>query len=487
MLDNIRQERIKKLNYLREKGIDPFPVAITRDFPLADAIKNFAKISRRKKAVLLAGRILAIRSHGSAIFFDFSDSSDVFQAYLKKDILDEESFNLFQETIDIGDFIECKGILFATKKKEKTIEVSAWRIISKGLRPLPEKWHGLQDIEERFRKRYLDLLMNSEVKNRFLLRSRIISDIRDLLEREGFVEVETPLLHPLAGGANAEPFVTHHNSLDVDLFLRIAPELYLKRLLIGGFNKIFELGRNFRNEGIDVTHNPEFTMLEFYEAYKDATYLREFIELLLRKLIKKHFIKQAIEYDNHQIIFNKKFNTINFFNVIERNALIMNPEAISREELLLKTKQFGINIEANESTWKIFEHIFKKICRPKIIQPTFIVNYPLESSPLAKQIPRKQILDRFQLIIGGLEIANGFSELNDPLEQRERFSQQEKLAAAGDKEANLKDEDFLEAMEYGMPPCAGVGVGIDRLIMLLTNVHNIKEAILFPTMRPQVK
>lgn len=484
MLDNIRQERIKKLEHLKEKGIDPFPARVFRDFSVFTAIRDFAKLSKRKKPLFLVGRILAIRSHGGSIFCNFTDGSGIFQAYLKKDIL-AEAFSLFGETVDIGDFIEWKGTLFVTKKKEKTIQVLSWRIISKSLRPLPEKWHGLSDIEERFRKRYLDILMNNEVKERFVLRSRIIKEIRIFLDENGFVEVETPVLHPLAGGANAEPFITRHNALDMDLYLRIAPELYLKRLLIGGMDKIYEIGRLFRNEGIDVTHNPEFTELELYESYQDAEGLRDFVESLMKKLIKKILGKETIEYQGQKIPLNKKFPGISFFEILKRYAFIMEPEKISHNELLLKAKQFGIDIGKNDPKWIIFDHIFKKICRPKIIQPTFVIDYPYESSPLAKQISGKSMLDRFQLIIGGLEIANGFSELNDPFEQRQRFLAQEKLAASGDKGANPKDEEYLEAMEYGMPPAAGVGIGIDRLAMLLTDTRNIKEVILFPTMRPK--
>ncbi len=484
MLDDIRQERIKKLNHLKEMGINAFPVETSRDFSVENTIKDFGKLTRRKKPLFLAGRILAIRSHGGSIFCDFTDGSGVFQAFLKKDILGEW-FSRFEETIDIGDFVEWKGALFATKKKEKTIQVLSWKILSKNLRPLPEKWHGLQEVEERFRKRYLDILMNTDIKDKFILRSKMIGEIRSFLDTAGFVEVETPVLHPLSGGANAEPFVTHQNSLDIDLYLRIAPELYLKRLLIGGMPKIYELGRLFRNEGIDAAHNPEFTELELYEAYQNASGLRDFIESLIRKTIKKICGKEIIEYQEQKINCNRKFAVIQFYETLKRHAFIMNPEKISKDELLLKTRQFGIDIDAKESQWKILDHIFKKICRPKIIQPTFVIDYPLESSPLAKRIEGKQLLDRFQLIIGGLEIANGFSELNDPLEQKERFLAQEKLVALGDKEANPSDEDYVEAMEYGMPPAAGVGIGIDRLAMILTDTHNIKEIILFPTMRPK--
>ncbi len=484
MLDNIREERIKKLEHLKRNGINPFPIEVFRDFSVSTVVKDFAKLAKRKKPVHLAGRILAIRSHGASVFCDFSDGSGNFQAFLKKDIL-ADSFSLFNETVDIGDFVEWKGNLFLTKKKEKTIQVSSWRIISKSMRPLPEKWHGLVDLEERFRRRYLDILMNKDVKDRFVLRSKLIAEIRSHLEGEGFIEVETPILHPLAGGANAEPFATHQNSLDMNLYLRIAPELYLKRLLIAGITKVYELGRNFRNEGIDATHNPEFTMLEFYEAYRDASYVRDFVETMVRKIVKKFFGKETIDYQERKISFAKKFAVITFYEMIRRYALVMNLASISQKELVLKARQFGIDADNDTPQWKIFDNFFKKICRPKIIQPTFVIDYPVESSPLAKQFPDKPLLDRFQLIVGGIELANGFSELNDPFEQRKRFSQQEKLAAMGDKEAIPIDEEYLEAIEYGMPPAVGVGVGIDRLAMLLTDTHNIKEVILFPTMKPK--
>ena len=484
MLDNIRQERIKKLEYLEKMGVDPYPIEVSCDFPISVAIHDFAKLSKRKKPLFLVGRILAVRSHGGSIFCDFNDGSGTFQAFLKKDVLGD-AFSLFANTVDIGDFIEWKGTFFATKKKEKTIQVLSWRMISKSLRPLPEKWHGLQDIEERFRKRHLDILMNVDIRNKFIVRSKLITEIRSFFDGEGFVEVETPILHPLPGGATAEPFITHQNSLDIDLYLRIAPELYLKRLLIGGMSKIYELGRLFRNEGIDATHNPEFTELEFYAAYHDSSYAMDLVENLVKKIVKRIIGRETTEYQGQKIYFGKNFIKIPFYETLKRYAFVMNPEKISRDELLLKARQFGIDVERDASHWKIFDHIFKKICRPKMIQPTFVVNYPFESSPLAKQFPDKPILDRFQLIIGGLEIANGFSELNNPVEQRKRFLVQEKLVASGDKEANPNDEDFLEAMEYGMPPAAGVGIGIDRLAMFLTDTHNIKEIILFPTMRPK--
>ncbi|MBI4692199.1 MAG: lysine--tRNA ligase [Candidatus Terrybacteria bacterium] len=474
-LEDIRNERIRKLNLLKEKGIEPYPVSVERDFSVAEILKNFSKLSKKKKPFFVVGRIMAMRMHGGAGFFNINDGSASIQAYIKKDDIRTEQFDLFNDTVDIGDFVELRGTLFITKTKEKTIKVSQWRIIAKSLRPLPEKWYGLQDIEEKFRKRYLDLLMNDEVKQRFLLRSKIISEIRNFLDKENFIEVETPILQHLAGGALAEPFKTHHNTLDMELYLRIAPELYLKKLLIGGFEKVYELGRNFRNEGIDATHNPEFTMIEVYEAYQDAEGLRKFIEKIIKALIKKLSKKNL-----------KKFNTISYFDVLKRFALITDIEKASRDSLILKAQQFGIKVETFESREKIMDNIFKKICRPKIVQPTFVVDYPAGSSPLAKRKEGNwEMIDRFQLIIDGVEVANGFSELNDPIDQRNRFIEQDKAREKGEKEVSPSDEDYLEAMEYGMPPASGFGIGIDRLVMLLTNTHNIREVILFPILRPK--
>jgi len=481
-IDEIRDERLKKIKEIEDEGINPFPISSERSFSVADVLKNFNKI---KKGIYLCGRVMAVRSHGGSVFFDISDGTEKIQAYLKKDDVEEKIFNLFQ-LVDIGDFLEVKGKLFKTKRGEKTIKVSQWKFLAKSLRPLPEKWHGLQDVEERFRKRYLDLLINPEVKERFLLRSKIISTLRTILLKEDFIEVETPILQPLAGGALAEPFTTHHNALDIDLNLRIAPELYLKKLLIGGFTKIFEIGKNFRNEGIDITHNPEFTMMELYEAYQDARGLRRFIEKILRELIKRVFKKKELKIGENTINFAKKFNEVGYFEILKRYALVIEPEKETRDGIALRAKQMGIKVEDFETKEKILDNIYKKICKPKIIQPTFIIDYPVGASPLAKRKEdNPQLIDRFQLVIGGLEIINGFSELNDPIDQRERFKEQDKARERGEKEISPSDEDYLEAMEYGMPPAAGLGIGIDRLVMLLTNTQNIREVILFPILRPK--
>lgn len=491
--EEIRAERIKKADILKNKGINPYPVSVSRDFNMAEIISSFVKLSKRKKLFSAAGRIMAMRLHGGAIFFDISDGSILLtaggsasiQAYIKKDEIGDEQFALFCETIDIGDFIEVFGGAFLTKKKEKTIKVSGWKILAKSLRPLPEKWHGLQDIEERFRKRYLDLLMNENVKKRFLVRSKTISEIRKFLDKEGFLEVDTPVLQTLAGGALAEPFKTRHNALDIDLYLRVAPELYLKRLLVGGFPKVYEIARNFRNEGIDAAHNPEFTMVEIYESYRDADYLMDFTEKMLMAIVKSVFGAAKIKAGENQISFDGKFARIKYFDLFKRMVLINGAETASKEDFALKAKQLGVKVEDFETKEKIMDNIYKKFCRPRIVQPTFIVDYPAGASPLAKRKENNpDLIDRFQLIVNGYEIVNGFSELNDPFDQRERFKEQDKARAMGEKDVSPSDEDYLEAMEYGMPPAAGMGIGIDRLVMLFADVSNIKEVILFPTMRP---
>jgi len=484
--EEIRNERVKKLQLLKEKGINPFPVSVARDFEVTEALSRFSELEKKKKKIRLVGRIKTVRGHGGSVFFDFFDGTGKMQGYIKKDEVGEESHTLFSETVDIGDFLELTGVLFKTKRKEKTLKVTKWRMIAKSLRPLPDKWHGLQDVEERYRKRYLDILMNEEVKERFILRSKIISETRDFLNKEGYLEVETPILQHLAGGAMAEPFKTHHNALDMDLYLRIAPELYLKKILIGGFEKIYELGRNFRNEGIDATHNPEFTMLELYAAYKDAAYLRGFTEKLLKSIAKGALGKTQFVFGEHKISFAKKFKVVSYYDILKSHALIADPKNAPREDIALKAKQLGVKVEDFETKAKILDNIYKKMCRPKLVQPTFIVDYPVGASPLAKRKDEDpDFIDRFQLVVGGIEIVNAFSELNDPVDQRERFAAQDKAKAAGEKDVSPSDEDYLEAMEYGMPPAAGLGVGIDRLIMLLTDTHNIKEVVLFPTMKPK--
>lgn len=486
-IDDIRQNRIQKLALLKEKGIDPFPAESKQDYTLAEVQEGFEKLSKSKKPIALVGRVLALRPQGAILFFTFSDGTSKFQGFIKKgEKISDEQYDAFEQLVDIGDFVGVEGNLFATKRGENTIQVWSWTMLAKSLRPLPEKWHGLQDVEERFRRRYLDTIASPEVKERLITRSKIITEIRKNLDKEGFLEVETPILQELAGGASAEPFKTHHNALDADFYMRIAPELYLKKLLIGGFPKVYEIGRNFRNEGIDVTHNPEFTSLEYYESFSDSKKQMAFTEKLLKKVVSTVLGTEVVEFDGQKIDFGKKFNVISYLDLLERYALLNNPGSIGLEDIRLKASQQGVKFAPGDSVEKIMDNIYKKTCRPKLIQPTFIINYPANYLPLAKKSAENpKLVDAFQLVVGGLEIVKAFTELNDPIDQNERFMNQEKNKQAGDAEAQPNDKDFVEALEYGMPPAGGVGIGIDRLIMLLTNTKNIREVILFPTLRPK--
>ncbi|MDP2676575.1 MAG: lysine--tRNA ligase [bacterium] len=484
-LDEIREFRLKKREMLIQKGIEPYPRDGEAFISLSDLRDSFSKYSKSKR-VKTAGRIIAFREHGKSFFADIFDGTGKFQIFGKLDEMKEGEFTRFMDTTDIGDFIAVEGSMFVTQKKEKSILITSWTMLAKSIRSLPEKWHGLQDVEERFRKRYLDILMNDDIRTRFLMRSKIISSLRGILDKEGFIEVETPLLHSIPGGALARPFATHHEALDHDFYLRIAPELYLKRLLVGGIPKVYELGRNFRNEGIDMTHNPEFTMLELYEAFKNASHHRAFLEKLLGGLIRQVTGGSVLTCGEEKILFSKKFTEMGFSEALKRYALIADFNSVSQSDLVLRARQLGIDIAGVKERGKIADEIFKKVCRPKIIQPTFVIDIPQDISPLAKANPEKEnVADRYLLIAGGLEIANGFSELNDPVEQEKRFHAQEEAHKAGDSEVTRMDEEFLEALEYGMPPAAGLGIGIDRLVMLFTNQRNIREVVLFPTLRPK--
>lgn len=483
--EEIRNFRLKKLQILQNGGMNLYPSSISfKISEIEDVRKNFKKLEKSKKTLGIAGRVMAKREHGGSLFFDLL-AGESFQIFMSKEKIGEESFNLFLETIDTGDFVAVLGKPFTTKKKEPTIDAQKWEILSKSLLPLPEKWHGLLDIEERFRKRYLDILMNKDVLSRFLRRSAIISEMRNFFDGNQFMEVETPILHPIAGGALAKPFVTRHNALNLDLYLRIAPELYLKKLLVGGLKKVYEVGKSFRNEGIDLKHNPEFTTIEWYAAYWDEEDMMQFTEKFFKHIVKKITGKSEIEYQGKSISFAGKFQRVSFKDALARYAQIIEYDKESRESFGLIAKRFGIEPEAHESKAKIADEIFKKVCRPHMIKPTFLTNHPLEISPLAKKHQKANEVRRFQLIVGGLELVNAFSELNDPLDQLERFKEQEKMKKSGEKESHPIDEEFVEALEYGMPPAAGAGLGIDRLVMLLTDTENIKEVILFPTMRPK--
>jgi len=482
-LPEIRENRIKKLKRILAQGFNPYPQTTKRTHRISEVLGNFSKLKTQKKEVILAGRILSLRLHGGVAFFDLKDEVGKIQVLLKKDKLGEKAFKLFQDVFDIGDFIEIKGILIETKTGEKTLESSDFKILAKSLRPLPEKWHGLKDIEERYRKRYLDLIFNPEVKEKFILRSKIIKLLREFLEKEEFLEVETPILQPIYGGARAKPFRTHLNALDMALYLRISPELYLKRLLIGGFEKIYEIGKCFRNEGIDRAHNPDFTMLEFYWAFADYKALMNLTEKMVTSLVKKIFGVLEIKYEGKKINFETPWQRVEFSQLFKKDTKI-DFEAINQAGLAKRAAELEIQVEKDRPKAEIADEIYKKYCRPKIWSPTFVLHHPLGIQPLAKAFEKNPSkLASFQLITGGLELVNAFSELNDPIEQRKRFEEQEKLFKKGLEEAQRIDEDFLEALEYGMPPAAGFGLGIDRLVTLLTDSHSLREVILFPTMR----
>ncbi len=438
---DLRRTRLKKLHHLRGLGLDPFPSKVSRQDRIIEAK------GQKSGSVSVAGRLMALRTHGGAAFGDLRDESGLIQVLFKEDRL--KNYRLLED-FDIGDFFSVKGELLTTKAGELTIEVSEFSFLSKSLRPLPEKWHGLRNVEERYRKRYLDLLMNDEVKNSFLIRSQAVATIRAFLESAGFLEVETPILQSIAGGANARPFKTRYNAYKTDVFLRVAPELYLKRLIVGGFEKVFEFARCFRNEGVDFAHNPEFTNLEFYWAYADWQMMMDFVEELIVDLAKKTLGQTELIAGGEKILLKRPF----------------------------ARKTFN-HLTAGKKTDADFKTAIKMIR-----EPTFVTNHPAELLPLAKKAD-SQTVESFQLIVGGLEIVKAFSELNDPIDQRERFEAQEELRDEGDLEAQRTDEDFIEALEYGMPPTAGCGIGIDRLVTLLTGYHTLREIILFPYMRPR--
>jgi len=484
-IENLRKERLKKLQAIGKAGFSVYPGKTKRTHTCQEALKAFTGLAKSRKEIILAGRIKSKREHGKVTFCHIEDSSGQIQAYLRQDQIGESGYKFFLANFDIGDFIEVKGILFKTKTGEKTIEVRDFKILAKALLPLPEKWHGLKDIEERYRKRYLDLIFNPEVKEKFTIRARIIKEIREFLGKEGFLEVETPILQPIYGGARAKPFKTHLESLALPLYLRISPELYLKRLIIGGFEKVYEIGRVFRNEGMDRSHNPDFTMLEFYWAYADYKDLMKLTEKLFNYLLKEIFGKLEISYEGKKVNFKSPWPRREFSQILRQNTKI-NLKEINIGALRKKAQDLGITVEKGEQKAEIADRIYKKLCLPKIWQPTFIIHHPLGSFPLAKQLDKDPSnLANFQLVVAGWELINAFSELNNPLEQKRRFEEQEKFYKEGLQEAQRMDTDFLEALEYGMPPSAGFGMGIDRLVALLTNSHSLREVILFPTMKPR--
>lgn len=478
----LRKIRVKKAQKLRRIGIEPFPSKASRTHSISAIIKNFDTIAKSVETVILTGRIRSVREHGGSTFFHFEDESETLQGYVKKDNVGKKDYQIFLDLFDIGDIVELRGTLFATKRGEKTLLVSSFRMLSKSLLPLPDKWHGLQDVEERFRKRYLDLVMNRGVRDNFKVRSKVIYELRSFLANEGFMEVETPILQPIPGGARAKPFKTRLNALKLDLYLRIAPELYLKRLLVGGFEKVFEIGRVFRNEGMDAVHNPDFTMIELYAAHRDYRWTMDFMEKMLHTLATKVFGKSIIQYGEYAIDLEKPFEKIDFTLLVKKYTGI-DIWAISDKELEVYLQKHTVRMDKEMTRANMIDELYKEFCLKYLIQPTFVIYLPIELNPLAKANPEnRKIADRFQLVIAGIELVNAFSELNDPIEQEKRLKQELKDYK---RDAKRFDSDFIEALEYGMPPAAGMGMGIDRLVMLFTNSHAIREIILFPTMRPK--
>jgi lysyl-tRNA synthetase class 2 len=481
-LDELLRIRREKLREVREAGVEPYGRRFERTHSAAEIKSDFEQFEG--KEVTIAGRLMAKRGHGKAAFGDLQDFSGRIQIHVRQDEVGPEAYQLFKK-IDIGDILGVRGTVFRTRTGEITVGVKELTLLAKSLRPLPEKWHGLRDVELRSRQRYLDLIVNPEVRQTFILRSKIIREIRRFLDDRGFLEVETPMMQPIAGGAAARPFITYHNALDLKLYLRIAPELYLKRLLVGGFEKVYEINRNFRNEGLSTRHNPEFTMLELYQAYADYTDMMVLTEELISSVARTVLGTEEIRYGEAVINLRPPWPRRTFLDAVkERSGVDFGglDTAAAREA----ARRLGVEVAENALWGEAVNAVFEELVEPELIQPTFIIDYPVDISPLAKRKEDDPRLTyRFELFIAGREIANAFSELNDPLDQRERFLKQIEKRQAGDEEAHMFDADYVTALEYGMPPAGGLGIGIDRLVMLLTDAASIREVILFPLHRPR--
>ena len=476
--------RREKLAALKAQGKDPYLIT-TYDVTnhAADVIDGFEEYEG--KTVRLAGRIMARREMGKASFLDLRDASGRIQLYVKINLIGEDAYEEMKKW-DIGDIIGVEGEVFKTRRGEISLKAASMVLLTKSLLPLPEKFHGLKDTDMRYRQRYLDLIVNPEVKDTFVKRTLILRAIRNCLDNQGFMEVETPTLQTLAGGAAAKPFITHHNALDITMYLRISLELCLKRLIVGGFDRVYEIGRVFRNEGIDVRHNPEFTLLELYQAYTDFHGMMDLVENLIREVSQRVLGTTVINYQGVEIDFSKPFERLSMIEAVQKYAGIDFTQIHTLEQARELAKEHHIEYEERHKKGDILNLFFEEYCEEKLIQPTFITGHPVEISPLAKKQPgNEDYTERFELFIVGREHANAFSELNDPIDQRARFTEQARLKALGDEEANDVDEDFLTALEYGMPPTGGIGIGIDRLVMLLTDSASIRDTLLFPTMKPR--
>jgi len=484
----VLMERMEKGRKLQERGVDLYPSGGDVDMSISEAFERFGnlgeeELKNEEKSYALAGRIVSRRDFGKASFIHLNDRGGRIQSYIRKDKVGEELFEIFK-LMDIGDFIRVKGTFFRTRTGELTLLAEELTLLSKSLRPLPEKWHGLKDVETRYRQRYLDLIVNDEVKDVFVRRARITQAIRDFFTEKDFIEVETPMMQTIPGGATARPFKTYHNALAMPLYLRVAPELYLKRLVVGGLERVFEINRNFRNEGISVKHNPEFTMLEFYMAYATYEDLIEITEELFSGLVRLIHQADRIVYQGKSIDFTRPWKKISLKDALIQIGGIEEKAFNDREAAVEAARAHGIDISSKESLGKLITKLFDVLVEPQLINPTFVVGYPTDVSPLSRRNDENpDLTDRFELFIGGSEIANGFSELNDPVDQKKRFEQQVALRKTGDEEAQFMDEDYITALEHGMPPTAGEGIGIDRVIMLLTDSPSIRDVILFPLMK----
>ncbi len=482
-INELKRVRLEKLKELREMGIDPFGRKYERNAMAQEIIDNFAAMEG--KTVRIAGRIMSKRRHGKAGFGNIQDLSGQVQLYFRKDDLGEEKYELFKK-LDMGDILGIEGEVFRTQKGEISVHVRDLTYLAKALNPLPEKWHGLKDVELRYRQRYVDLIVNPEVKEVFVKRSRMIKEIRNYLDNREFLEVETPMMQPIAGGAAARPFITYHNALDMDLYLRIAPELYLKRLIVGGLEKVYEINRNFRNEGISTKHNPEFTMLEIYQAYADYDVMMQLTEDLISSVMLKVNSSMTVNCEGHTINFMPPWKRMTMLEAIQEYTGLDFNEINTDDAAVAAARQLGLEIDGTSSRGEIINEVFEEYVESKLIQPTFIYGHPVEISPLAKRnADHPELTDRFEVFIMQREIANAFSELNDPIDQKGRFLKQVEKRAGGDTEAHMMDEDYINALEYGMPPAGGLGIGIDRLVMIMTGTPSIRDVIMFPTLRPR--
>ncbi len=481
------EERLNKAEKLRSMGLNPYPAGFKYDLAIGDAMERFSGKDDEglvaEEALSIAGRVITLRRFGKAAFAHIRDRSGRMQIYIRKDMVSAECMDVFG-LVDLGDFVGVRGKPFKTRTGELTLLVSELKVLSKALRPLPEKWHGLSDVETRYRQRYLDLIVNETIKDVFVVRSRIVRMIREFFQKRDFLEVETPMMQPIPGGATARPFKTYHNALGINLYLRIAPELYLKRLVVGGIERVFELNRNFRNEGISVRHNPEFTMLEFYMAYATYEDLIGLTETLLSELAREIKGSNKVSYQGVEIDFTPPWPRLPLYQSLRELGGVPEDAFAGRESCAAFALSRQIPIDENESHGKILTKLFDHLVEPRLINPTFVVGYPTDVSPLSRRSDKDPgLTERFELFIAGREIANAFTELNDPVDQRGRFVDQVAQREAGDDEAQFMDEDFVTALEYGMPPTAGEGIGIDRVVMLLTDSPSIRDVILFPQMR----